>query len=246
MTMPSSGIASTSSANDLDFGQSFDRLSHAARERTRSTASAEPAGTRCASALRMISESSRRISALSKPAGAVQGISCGTNWSTRARRGHRSRALRCGATAASRTVRRRSPGARAATPLRVPAKPAADDRDQLSWTARDLPPCPLRGASHGHEYGRGLYRGASCAIATSASSSTLLLESHPSLAAPHGAGALGGLLDQNRRFALRARRRQRPVPGRELAVGIAVAAVEDLAAARFALFNVRLPCTRGT
>src|SRR5262245_247282 len=51
-------------------------------------------------------------------------------------------------------------------------------------------------------------------------------------AATHGAGALGRLLDDERRFAFGARRLDRLVPQRVLAVGIAVAAVEDLPAAR--------------
>src|SRR5438552_7801379 len=69
----------------------------------------------------------------------------------------------------------------------------------------------------------------------------LLLPAAPLLhAAAHGAVALGQLLGHEPRPAARAGLGQGPVPGHELARGIAAAAVEELAAPRAALHELTL------
>src|SRR5947208_11669202 len=60
-------------------------------------------------------------------------------------------------------------------------------------------------------------------------------------AATNSPRAFGHLLDEIFRTALRAGFEDRRVPGRELALGVAIAAVEGLAAARAALLYVSLP-----
>ena len=67
MVTPSVGISVTSSRMILDVRQRAEPLGDALGERSRSTASAWPAGTRCSSAHAMTSEPRRRISALRSP-----------------------------------------------------------------------------------------------------------------------------------------------------------------------------------
>ena len=63
-----SGIAATSSRRIVMSGMRGERVGdRLAENRSRSTASAAPAGTRLASAARMTSEPSRRISSFSRP-----------------------------------------------------------------------------------------------------------------------------------------------------------------------------------
>ena len=59
-------------AHDRDEGMLVDSLVIVSAKRSRSTARAAPAGTRLASAARMTSDPSRRISSLSKPDGVIE------------------------------------------------------------------------------------------------------------------------------------------------------------------------------
>src|SRR5947199_3176753 len=78
-------------------------------------------------------------------------------------------------------------------------------------------------------------------VVTAVAGIDLLLPAAPLLhAAAHGAVALGQLLGHEPRPAARTGLAQRPVPGHELARGIAAAAVEELAAPRAALHQLAL------
>src|SRR5229473_3525782 len=216
----------------------------------RSTARQAPAGTRGASATRMTSEPRRRISSLSSPT-AVSSVALRKEFE------HTSSARRSVVCA---SVPRRGRISWRSTPMprrascQAASQPASPPPMMVTRSVvigsggggppRRVPPRGGRLAAAGPPAAAHLRRRAPLGqrrVVAAVAGVDLLLPAAALLhAAAHGAVALGELLGHEPRPAARTGLGQRPVPGHELARGIAAAAVEELAAPRAALHELAL------
>src|SRR5881628_1562703 len=220
---------------------------------TRSTARQAPAGTRVASATRMTSEPRRRISSLSSPT-AVSSVALRKEFE------HTSSARRSVVCASvprrgriswrSTPMPRRASCQAASQPASPP--PMMVTRSVIAGSRGGGPPrrVPRCGRLAGTPAAAHLRRRAPLGqrrVVAAVAGVDLLLPAAPLLhAAAHGAVALGHLLGHEARPAARAGLGHGPVPGHELARGIAAAAVEELPAARAALHELALAAAEQT
>src|SRR5207249_4737942 len=214
----------------------------------RSTARQAPAGTRVASATRMTSEPRRRISSLSSPT-AVSSVALRKEFE---RTSSARRSVVCASVPRrgriswrSTPMPRRASCQAASQPASPP--PTMVTRSVVIGSGGGGPPrrVPPRGGRHAHtvppaaaHLRRRAPLGQRGVVAAVAGVDLLLPAAAFLHAAPHGAVALGHLLGDEPRAVTRAGFGHRPVPGDELAVGVAAAAVEELAAPGAALHQL--------
>src|SRR5437870_706467 len=216
----------------------------------RSTARQAPAGTRVASATRMTSEPRRRISSLSSPT-AVSSVALRKEFE------HTSSARRsvvCASVPRRGRISWRSTRMPRRASCQAASQPASPPPIMVTRSViigsggggppRRVPPRGGRLAAAGPPAAPHLRRRAPLGqrrVVAAVAGVDLLLPAAALLhAAAHGAVALGQLLGHEPRPAARTGLGQRPVPGHELARGIAAAAVQELAAPRAALHELAL------
>src|SRR5579883_648368 len=217
-----SGIVRTSSRTSRMRGSASTAAVSAAAKRVRSTARHAPAGTRCASAMRMTSEPSRRISSLRSPT-AVSSVALRNEFEQTS---SPRRSVWCAGVRQAGRISQRS----TSSPARASCQAASDPASPPPITV--MRPLTRRSAPHaGRRPPRG-QRGVGLAVLAL---ELLLPAAALADAAAHRAVALGDLFGDEGGAALGAGHGDRPIPGDELAVGVAAAAEEDLPPARDAL-----------